>query len=229
VATILTERMSLAFAEANRLHAGDTRKGSDVPYLAHLMAVCALVLEHGGDEDQAIAALLHDTAEDHGGEPQLRRIHATFGPEVASIVRDLSDSIEAEGVPKAPWWTRKALYLRHLTDRTTDPALLVSIADKIHNAQATLDDYRRLGDELWSRFNPDAGRPGQRWYYRRLTQVFDQRRVDRDLHARLVDIVDQLDAVTLALHPELTDVDLRLEHDRAVVREHEALRAADRA
>lgn len=227
--TILTERMSLAFAEANRLHAGDTRKGSDVPYLAHLLTVCALVLEHGGDEDQAIAALLHDTAEDHGGEPQLARIDATFGPDVAAIVRDLSDSLEAEGVQKAPWWTRKAQYLRHLETRTSDRALLVSIADKIHNARATLDDYRRLGDALWSRFNPDAGRQGQRWYYRRLAEVFDQRQVDRDLHARLVDIVDELDAVTLVLHPELTDVDLRLEYDRAVVREHEALRAADRA
>ncbi|MEZ5142938.1 MAG: HD domain-containing protein [Acidimicrobiales bacterium] len=224
----LGPRLTMAFDEARRLHADDVRKGTGVPYLAHLLAVSALVLEHGGDEDQAVAALLHDTAEDHGGEVQLAHIEATYGADVASIVRDLSDSLEEEGVAKAPWWTRKAVYLRHLADQATDRALLVSAADKLHNGAATLDDYRRDGDALWSRFNPDAGREGQRWYYRRLAEIFRDRGAPIGLVTRLEAVVVSLDAEVLRRHPELTDVDLQREHDLALVREHEALRAHDR-
>lgn len=229
MAAVLTERMTAAFDEARRLHGDDTRKGSDVPYLAHLLAVCSLVLERGGDEDQAIAALLHDTAEDHGGEAQLAAIADRYGEDVAAIVRDLSDSLEEEGAAKEPWWTRKAVYLRHLETATSDRALLVSAADKLHNGAATLEDLRRFGDDLWGRFNPAAGQQGQRWYYRRLTEVFERRGADPVLAGRLRDVVDELDAVILARHPELTPADLQAELDDAEAREREALRVHDDA
>jgi len=224
---VLGERMTAAFDEARRLHGDDTRKGSEVPYLAHLLSVSALVLERGGDEDQAIAALLHDTAEDHGGEAQLAGIAERYGDDVAGIVRDLSDSLEEEGAAKEAWWTRKAVYLRHLETATSDRALLVSAADKLHNGAATLEDRRRLGDALWARFNPDAGQQGQRWYYRRLTEVFERRGADPILTERLREVVDQLDAVILADHPELTAADLQRELDDAIARERAALEAHD--
>lgn len=133
---MLTERFVDSVRYAAALHAADTRKGGDVPYLGHLLAVSALVIDHEGSEDQAIAALLHDAAEDHGGEARLHHIADEFGAEVAAIVEHCSDSLEPEGVAKAPWWSRKVAYIERFDRETTaGPALLVATADKLDNAQ----------------------------------------------------------------------------------------------
>ena len=164
----LTDRFDDALVYASRLHREQTRKGSDIPYVAHLLAVCSLVIEHGGSEDQAIAALLHDAAEDQGGEPRLNEIRARYGAAVADIVADCTD---AWTEPKPPWRPRKEAYLAALPSKPP-ASLLVSLADKTHNASAILGDYRELGDELWDRFN--GGREGTIWYYRSLSEVFDK-------------------------------------------------------
>ncbi|WP_439573885.1 HD domain-containing protein [Phreatobacter sp.] len=163
---MLTSRYDDAFRYAHDLHRHQTRKGSGVPYVAHLMAVSSLVVESGGDEDQAIAALLHDAAEDQGGAATLADISRLFGHDVAAIISDCTDSWED---PKPAWRPRKEAYLRLLP---TKPArsLLVSLADKTHNAEAILTDYRTIGDEIWSRFN--GGAEGTRWYYSALSALF---------------------------------------------------------
>jgi (p)ppGpp synthase/HD superfamily hydrolase len=163
----LTARFEDALGYAVRLHAGQLRKGTAIPYVAHPLAVAGLVLEHGGDEDEAIAALLHDAAEDCGGRPVLDEICARFGERVAAIVEGCSDSLTAG--EKAPWWERKTEYLKHL--RKAPPSVrLVSAADKLHNARAILADYRAIGDDLWERFT--AKRDGTLWYYGTLVDLF---------------------------------------------------------
>jgi (p)ppGpp synthase/HD superfamily hydrolase len=163
---MLTNRFDDAFRYAHLLHQSQTRKGTSIPYISHLMTVSALVVEHGGNEDQAIAALLHDAAEDQGGEGTLIEIRARFGEAVAAIVADCTDAwIE----PKPPWRARKEAYLAALAHKP-GASLLVSLADKTHNAEAILFDYRVLGDDLWGRFN--GGADGTRWYYGALDNVF---------------------------------------------------------
>jgi HD domain len=158
-----------AVEDASRYHAGQLRKGTQIPYLAHLLSVAALVLEDGGSENEAIAALLHDAVEDAGGKPTLEEIRERFGDEVAMIVEACSDT---DVVPKPPWRKRKEDYLAHLADEKTPPGVLrVSLADKLHNARAILSDYRRIGDTLWSRFNTKSG-GDQVWYYRSLADIF---------------------------------------------------------
>lgn len=159
--TALADAAALAF----RLHAEQLRKGTAIPYLAHLMAVSALVLEHGGDEEQAVAALLHDTIEDCGAEHEAT-IAVQFGPRVAAIVRACTD---AEVFPKPPWRARKEAYLAHL-DHAGPDALLVSACDKLHNARAIVEDLREHGPAMMSRFN--AGLDGTLWYYRSLADAF---------------------------------------------------------
>ncbi|GAB4579917.1 MAG: HD domain-containing protein [Anaerolineales bacterium] len=162
----LTPRFSDALTYTFLIHAEQTRKGSSIPYISHLLAVCALVMEHGGDEDQAIAALLHDAAEDQGGHTTLNDIRTRFGERVARIVEDLSDTLES---PKPPWRVRKESYLAHLPHAPAD-TLLVSLADKVHNARTILADYHQIGAEIWRRFA--QGRAGTLWYYRSLADVF---------------------------------------------------------
>jgi (p)ppGpp synthase/HD superfamily hydrolase len=166
--TQLTSRFDDALRFAHELHRNQTRKGTPIPYFAHLMTVSALVIEHGGTEDQAIGALLHDAAEDQGGEPTLASIRQRFGDAVAQIVHDCTD---AWVDPKPEWRPRKEAYLAALPKKSPH-SLLVSLADKTHNAEAILFDYRALGDDLWSRFN--GGAAGTRWYYRSLADVFAQ-------------------------------------------------------
>lgn len=159
-------RFSAALALANWLHAPQTRKGTDIPYIAHLLAVAAIVIEAGGDEELAIAALLHDAVEDQGGQPTLTRIRAQFGERVASVVEACSDT---DVVPKPPWRARKQAYIDAVPHKSPD-ALLVSLADKIHNSEAVLADYRDVGEDVWKRFT--GGRDGTLWYYRALTDAF---------------------------------------------------------
>jgi (p)ppGpp synthase/HD superfamily hydrolase len=168
----LTERYTRAVDVARILHT-EVRKETTIPYLAHLLSTSALVLEHGGSEDQAIAALLHDTAEDHGGHDRIDQIRAEFGGTVADIVHACSDSVTDTKAEKQPWWPRKVAYLRQVASEPSE-ALLVSAADKLHNARSILGDYRLLDeDELWTRFNPAAGRVGQLWYYTSLVEVLE--------------------------------------------------------
>ncbi|MBK7922810.1 MAG: HD domain-containing protein [Gemmatimonadetes bacterium] len=159
-------RYSAALAFASELHGSQLRKGTAVPYIAHLLSVSALVLEAGGDEDAAIAALLHDAVEDQGGRPMLDRIRARFGDGVADIVAACTD---AEVTPKPPWRQRKEAYLASIPHKPA-PALLVSIADKVHNVGAILRDYTQLGEAVWARFA--GGREGTLWYYRSLSDAF---------------------------------------------------------
>lgn len=191
--TVLTERYTRAVDLARTLHT-ETRKGTTIPYLAHLLSVSALVLEHGGSEDQAIAALLHDSAEDHGGHERIDQISDAFGETVASIVHACSDSLAHDKTDKPPWWPRKVAYLRQVASEPLD-ALLVSAADKLHNARSILRDYRAQDDELWGRFNKDAGRVGSLWYYTRLVEVLGERLVElaaADLVAELRRTVDAI-------------------------------------
>jgi (p)ppGpp synthase/HD superfamily hydrolase len=170
----LTDRYVRAVDYARVLHTSDVRKGTAIPYLSHLLGVSALVLEYGGDEDQAIAGLLHDSAEDHGGRARLDDVRVKFGDDVAEIVAACSDSLAADKQEKEPWWQRKVRYIDAL-EQEPDRAVLVSAADKLFNARAILRDYRTLGDELWSRFNVDAGRAGTLWYYNRLRRTLATR------------------------------------------------------
>lgn len=182
--TTLTARYTQALDYARQAHVDDRRKGTDIPYLAHVLSVSAIVLEHGGDEDQAIAALLHDVAEDAGGEARLADITARFGDRVAAIVRHCSDSLCSDPTRKAPWWDRKVAYLLGLEQAPVE-AVVVSAADKVHNALALGADYRAHGEALWARFNPDAGRAGQLWYQQRVATVVGDR-LDAD-HPGLAD------------------------------------------
>lgn len=164
----LSPRFSDALTYAATLHANQTRKGSGIPYLSHLLAVCALVMENGGDEDQAIAALLHDAAEDQGGYATLTEIRTRYGDRVARMVGELSDTLET---PKPPWRTRKETYLAHLCHTPAD-TLLVSLADKVHNARSILADHAQIGNEIWNRFS--QSRDGTLWYYRSLADTFQE-------------------------------------------------------
>ncbi len=184
----ITPRFTRALAYAARVHAGQTRKGKPTPYLAHLLAVAALVLEHGGSEEQAVAALLHDAAEDHGGLPRLRDIRRRFGRGVERIVESCSDSLAPAGGAKEDWRVRKERYLRHLRS-APQAALLVSAADKLHNAREILADVRAGGAHVFRRFR--GGREGTLWYYRALARAQGarpgaHRPLVRDLHATVL-------------------------------------------
>lgn len=164
VAPILTGRLSDALAVAVRLHAGQVRKGTTVPYVSHLLGTCAIALEYGADEDEAIAALLHDTIEDC--DPELARAEVDrFGPLVHTLVEACTDT---DVIPKPPWRQRKEAYLARIATEGHG-ALLVSASDKLHNARAIAADLHGHGPAVWERFNPE-GDP--RWYYRSLVETY---------------------------------------------------------
>ena len=162
---VLTTRFEEALVFATQLHAEQTRKGTTIPYISHLLAVTAIVLENGGNEDEAVAALLHDAIEDQGGAATREEIRRRFGNVVVAIVNGCTD---AEVIPKPPWRARKETYIAHI--RSASPSVrLVSAADKLHNTRTVLADYRVLGDALWQRFN--GGKEGTLWYYRAVTNA----------------------------------------------------------
>lgn len=163
------ERLSSAFGYAARVHAGQLRKGTEVPYISHPMAVSALVLEYGGDEDQVIAALLHDVVED-GGAQHASQINQYFGERVLRLVLDCTDAVDQQ--PKSEWLPRKQRYLEHLTEVAAD-SLLVNACDKLHNARCILRDLEQHGGKVFNRFG--AGRDGVLWYYRSLSELFTRR------------------------------------------------------
>lgn len=181
----LTERFEEAVIYANRLHSTQKRKGTNVPYIAHLLSVAALVLEQGGDEDQAIAALLHDAIEDQGGVRTREEIRKRFGDKVTEIVVGCSDT---DITPKPPWRERKERYVAHIRTAPIE-VLRVSIADKLHNARSVLQDFRLSGHNTWLRFR--GGREGTLWYYRAMIEAF------REVTSS--DMVDELDRVVSEL------------------------------
>ena len=182
---MLTDRFDEALAYASKLHRDQQRKGTDVPYVAHLLGVASIALENGADEDQAIAALLHDAVEDQGGAPQLAVIRATFGDRVAEIVDHCTDS---ETEPKPPWRTRKEAYLASLAHKPV-ASLQVSLADKTHNARAIVADLGVHGDALWQRFT--GGKDGSLWYYEALAEAF-RARIPGPATDRLAALVDEM-------------------------------------
>ncbi len=186
----LTWRFDVALQFASGLHHQQRRKKTKIPYIAHLMAVCALVLEAGGDEDQAIAALLHDAVEDQGGLPTLDTIQHLFGERVADAVEACSDSTVSDAGKKFPWRERKEKYLAHLQSTKNTDALVVAIADRIHNARAMLSDYRDSGEKLWGRFN--APKEDQLWFCDELVETFRQSAAPKALVGELERIVNEL-------------------------------------
>ena len=162
----LTHRFEDALVLAHQLHVKQKRKGTSIPYVGHLLAVASLVIENGGTEDEAIAALLHDAIEDAGGDRIRRVIREQFGENVLAIVEGCTDTDET---PRPPWRKRKEDYISHVR-HATPSVRLVSMADKVHNARSILQDYRTYGDDVWRRFN--GGKDGSLWYYRSLVEAF---------------------------------------------------------
>lgn len=181
-----THRFEDALIYAHQLHARQKRKGTSIPYIGHLLGVTSLVIENGGTEDEAIAALLHDAVEDQGGSQTREEIRRRFGERVAAIVDGLTDT---DQVPKPPWRKRKEDYIAHLS-RASASVLLVSTADKLHNAQSILRDYRLSGGKVWDRFS--GGRAGTLWYYRALVTAF-RARGDTPLVQELDRVVSELE------------------------------------
>jgi GTP pyrophosphokinase len=202
----LSERFDRALLLATEHHRRQLRKGTTVPYVSHLLGVSSLVLEMGGDETEAIGALLHDAVEDGGGPPMLERIRTEFGADVARIVHANSDS---DSEPKPPWYQRKQDYIAAIAHKAPDE-LRVSLADKLHNARAILLDYRTHGEDLWSRFRTGSG-PAIRWYYRELHDAFAARRDALGPRAapaleelgRTIDELDRLSEDATAERPSL--------------------------
>jgi (p)ppGpp synthase/HD superfamily hydrolase len=195
----LTDRFTRAIDYARQVHV-NYRKGTSVPFMAHLLGVASLVMGESGHvrfavtEDMVIGALLHDAVEDEGGLPRLRDIEANFGKEVANIVEGCSDSVAEDSSRKQEWEARKTTYINRLY-KESEGTLLVSAADKVYNAHAILEDYRELGTILWSRFK--RGRKEQLWYFTELIKVYEKRDSNRLIEElkRTVDELARLSAV----------------------------------
>ena len=177
---------------AHELHRRDTRKGTGRPYISHLLGVCSLVVDYGGDEEMAIAALLHDAVEDHGGRPMLERIREQFGERVAHIVDGCTDSYVLDATKKEPWRQRKEQYLARIPLEDPD-VRLVSAADKLYNARTIVRDIRRDGIASLDRFN--GGRKDTVWYYDQLVLAF-RRAGTNELVEELATVVDEMKRIT---------------------------------
>jgi (p)ppGpp synthase/HD superfamily hydrolase len=180
-----TEKFEEALVYAARVHRDQRRKGTNIPYVAHLLAVAAIVGENGGTESEVVAALLHDAPEDRGGEARLEDIRERFGDEVAGIVAGNTDTFEN---PKPPWQERKEAYVARVAHAPCS-VRLVSAADKLHNARSVLADLSSVGDALWQRFN--GGEEGTLWYYRALVEALE--------NAGSNPVVEELDRVVSEL------------------------------
>jgi len=193
---VLSTRFEDALVYANVVHRNQRRKSTQIPYVSHLLGVASIVLEFGGDEDEAIAALLHDAPEDQGGERELEQIRSRFGGRVAEIVSGCSDDMPEDPKHKLPWPERKAAYQKHIRSTADSSVLLVSAADKLHNARATLYDLRREGSSVWQRFK--AGRDASLWNYRCLADAYSLHSSDERLRA----VVSELRRVIDELSPD---------------------------
>ena len=187
--TKLTSRFESALVYATQLHANQVRKGSEIPYISHLLSVTALVLEDGGNEPEAIAALLHDAIEDQGGEATYTAIKEKFGDTVAEIVKGCSESATR---PKPPWKERKLASLQHL--RHANPSVRrVMLADKLHNARSILADWYREGNTVWDRFK--GKQEGTLWYYNSIADIVKDTS-DNFLAMEIVRVVETLNRVS---------------------------------
>ena len=185
----LTRRFDDALLYAHAAHASQSRKGTGVPYIGHLLGVASIVIDDGGSEDEAIAALLHDAAEDAGGRERLADIRSHFGPVVAKIVEDCTDSFKT---PKEPWAERKQKYVKHA--RTLDASSLrVSAADKVHNSYAILRDLRNVGEKVWDRFS--AGPDDVLAYYQGLVRSYREAGGSK--------LVDELERIVRGIEREM--------------------------
>lgn len=188
----LTGRFTTSIEYARQLHT-EFRKGTDIPYMAHLLGVAAIVMGEAGrrvpvTEEMVIAAVLHDTVEDHGGMPRLRELEKKFGPNVARMVAGLSDTFAEDHDKKEGWEDRKAAYIHRLQNERDD-VFLISAADKLYNAKAMLDDFRETGNSVWDRFH--GGPTEQLWYFNELLRVFNSRPRNR--------IIDEFERVVREL------------------------------
>lgn len=183
---MLSSRFTEALVYATELHATQTRKGGNIPYVAHLLGVASMALEYGANEDEAIAALLHDAIEDQGGPPTRAEIRRRFGDRVTEIVDGCTD---ADTTPKPPWRSRKEAYIDSIPTASAS-VRLVSAADKLHNTWSILKDYRRLGESVWQRFK-GGGKEGTLWYYRSVVNALRE--------AESTPIVEDLDRVVTEL------------------------------
>ena len=175
---------------AHDVHRGQRRKGTGIPYIAHILGVTAIAIEYGADEDEAIGALLHDAAEDGGGEATLAEIRARFGDAVGDIVLGCSDSLVEDPEDKLPWRDRKENYLAHLENASAS-VCLVSAADKLHNVRSIMRDFREHGDEVWTRFQ--GRREGTLWYYETVAHTLLRRhysQLTRDLQQAVDELVE---------------------------------------
>ncbi len=182
---ILSNRFSEALTYATQLHATQIRKGSGVPYIAHLLGTASIALEYGANEDETIAALLHDAIEDQGGATTREAIRQRFGDTVTAIVDGCTDS---DATPKPPWRDRKQAYIDRIP-QASHSVRLVSAADKLYNVRSILKDSRQVGDSVWERFK--GGKDGSLWYYRSLVEAFRQ--------AESTPLVEELDRTVLEL------------------------------
>jgi hypothetical protein len=183
------ERFEEALKYAASLHRAQVRKGTNSPYVTHVLAVAAIVGENGGTEDEVIAALLHDAVEDQGGPATREEIRRRFGDTVAGIVDEISDT---DAVPKPPWRERKEAYVARVRD-TQRSARLVSVADKLHNARSILRDLRREGDAVWRRFT--GTKEETPWYYRALVDAFRAAGSLDELVNELDDVVEEIEEI----------------------------------
>jgi (p)ppGpp synthase/HD superfamily hydrolase len=197
---LLTERFTAAVQMAAQVHARQLRKGTSIPYLSHPLSVAALTLEHGGGEEAAMAAVLHDVIEDASdGRAAEAAIRHAFGDHVADVVRGCSDAVGRVDGTKPPWKQRKSETLRHLRGVTDPDILLVSACDKLHNSRCLLADLRAGDDSVWSRFN--APREDQLWYYRGLVAAL-RGRVPPALHRELERTVSEIAVLAAPRPPE---------------------------
>ncbi len=186
----LSRQFEKALVYASRIHGGQLRKKTRIPYIAHILGVVAIAMEYGANETEAIAALLHDVVEDCGGAKRLRDIERKFGKAVAKIVAGCTDT---DQIPKPPWLKRKTAYVAHVRHAPL-PTKLVSAADKLHNVRAILMDYRQEGEKLWSRFN--GGKQGTLWYYRALVNAFGRAKRIQPLAGELDRTLRSLEALS---------------------------------
>jgi (p)ppGpp synthase/HD superfamily hydrolase len=192
MALTTTGRFESAMTYAHQVHKDQRRKGTGIPYIGHVLGVTAIAIEYGADEDEAIAALLHDAAEDGGGESTLAFIRAQFGDAVGDIVLGCSDSLVEDPEDKLPWLERKENYLAHL-ENASQSVCLVSAADKLHNVRSIIRDYREHGEEIWNRFQ--GRRDGTLWYYETVAHTL-LRRYFTQLTRDLQEAVDELLKIT---------------------------------
>jgi len=198
---ILTERFTRAVDYARTLHT-ETRKGTKIPYMAHLFGVASLVMSEAGGavpvtEDMIIAAILHDTVEDHGGQRTLDDVEQKFGPNVARMVEGLSDTLAEDHDKKEGWDERKNAYLARLRTEPED-VLVISVADKLYNARSILDDLKVIGPAVWGRFK--RGPKDQLWYFRELLGIFEPR-IQSRMVGELKRVVDEISRLVAAEWP----------------------------